>query len=466
MASRRRKKRALWYESSSTESDRSWGRNKRKAGGRSQKKSQSATTSPSKRKKSKKKKKNEDSDVEVYRKKKPKIKYGLDDDDDDDEGPVRRTRGKKINYLDALGTDSDDEKVKRPPPKIESDEEYVADEEEKDVTTFDETTTAAAQKTINDPTKIQIQSYTNATFTEILPDTVKDALLPEDLDEENPILQINRTLEMMDENEMEKLMEEEEYANKQLQLMAMQLEKEKRRKEREAKKIEEAQLAKKYNVDTNNTSPIIEGQLSKENRQEILPTLPPSRPATVLQNEQFPFRRNVQEVEMVNVENPPPVLQKEQFPFRRNMQEPSIANAENPPPILQKESFPFRRNLQEPIVENPVPPILQKESFPFRRNLQESIVENPPPVLQKESFPLRRNLQEPNVENLSQNSETNDELSEPPGVTLPLFSELVTTPSEVVENSNKKRKCKLFNISRFNIMYFFFCILQRDRGRP
>lgn len=41
--------------------------------------------------------------------KKPKIKFGgLDESDDDDEMLTRRTRGKKINYIDALGSDSDE----------------------------------------------------------------------------------------------------------------------------------------------------------------------------------------------------------------------------------------------------------------------------------------------------------------------------------------------------------------------
>lgn len=49
----------------------------------------------------------DDSDSEIPKlKKKPKIKYGRIESDDENTG--RRTRGKKINYLDVLGTDSDD----------------------------------------------------------------------------------------------------------------------------------------------------------------------------------------------------------------------------------------------------------------------------------------------------------------------------------------------------------------------
>lgn len=55
-------------------------------------------------------------------------------------------------------------------------------------------------------------------------------------DELNPIEEINKNIEEMSETDMEKLMEEESYANKQLALVALQIEKEKRRKEQEANK--------------------------------------------------------------------------------------------------------------------------------------------------------------------------------------------------------------------------------------
>lgn len=52
--------------------------------------------------------------------------------------------------------------------------------------------------------------------------------------EPNPIEEINKNIEEMSEKEMQQMMEEEAYANKQLQLVALQIEKEKKRKEREA----------------------------------------------------------------------------------------------------------------------------------------------------------------------------------------------------------------------------------------
>lgn len=57
-------------------------------------------------------------------------------------------------------------------------------------------------------------------------------------EELNPIEAINKNIEEMSETDMEKLMEEESYANKQLALVALQIEKEKRRKEQEAKNLE------------------------------------------------------------------------------------------------------------------------------------------------------------------------------------------------------------------------------------
>lgn len=54
----------------------------------------------------------------------------------------------------------------------------------------------------------------------------------------NPIEEINRNIEEMSEKDMEKMMEEESYANSQLALVALQIEKEKRRKEQEAKNLE------------------------------------------------------------------------------------------------------------------------------------------------------------------------------------------------------------------------------------
>lgn len=69
--------------------------------------SRSRKSSNSKSKRSKKKKKrNDDSDSDAFKKRKPKIKYGRIGSDNEDLGI--RTRGKKINYLDVLGSDSED----------------------------------------------------------------------------------------------------------------------------------------------------------------------------------------------------------------------------------------------------------------------------------------------------------------------------------------------------------------------
>lgn len=72
-------------------------------------------------------------------------------------------------------------------------------------------------------------------------DIVEDKVLgdeAEDDEDGNPIEKINKNLEEMDSDEMEKMMEEEEFANKQLQLVALQLEKEKKRRAEEAKRLE------------------------------------------------------------------------------------------------------------------------------------------------------------------------------------------------------------------------------------
>lgn len=118
----RRKKRSIWDESEESEdSDRSWGRRKRKAARYNSfdlyrddnlhglfRSSRRRSPKPKKVKKKKKKKTLDESDSEFYKnKKKPKIKYGRIGSDNEDTG-VRRTRGKKINFLEVLGTDSDE----------------------------------------------------------------------------------------------------------------------------------------------------------------------------------------------------------------------------------------------------------------------------------------------------------------------------------------------------------------------
>lgn len=63
--------------------------------------------------------------------------------------------------------------------------------------------------------------------------------IPNSEDVPTSIDAINKNIEDMDEQQMEKLMEEEDYANQQLQLVALQIEREKKRKEMEAKKLDE-----------------------------------------------------------------------------------------------------------------------------------------------------------------------------------------------------------------------------------
>lgn len=250
--------------------------------------------SVSKPKKSKKKKKAfDDSDSEIpKRKKKPKIKYGRIESDDETTG--RRTRGKKINYLDVLGSDSDDvstnsgnknawtlhtfvllkDGVRRKSAKaIESEEEYVANEDEEldpDDLEHEKSSDAENQseseedeavpavipklkvKPLKEPSPEPVQDEqsenmkrlaeemqaTVDSFKDSSPNNALEDNLKSYETEPNPIDVINKNMEEMNEQEMEKMMEEEEYANKQLQLVALQIEKEKKRKEREAKKLE------------------------------------------------------------------------------------------------------------------------------------------------------------------------------------------------------------------------------------
>lgn len=95
---KKKKTHSRWSESESEESDQSWGGGKRKKSARPPK------FSYPKKSKKKKRRKNDGSDGEEYKKK--RIQYGGLDDDDEYKG--RRTRGKKINYLDALGSESEE----------------------------------------------------------------------------------------------------------------------------------------------------------------------------------------------------------------------------------------------------------------------------------------------------------------------------------------------------------------------
>lgn len=104
-APRRKKTRSIWDESESEESDGSWGGKGRRKPKRVSRKKPSIPSSDKPRKSKKKKKRTgDDSDPEVF-KKRPNIKFG---GLNDDEEVGRRTRGKKINYLEALGSDSED----------------------------------------------------------------------------------------------------------------------------------------------------------------------------------------------------------------------------------------------------------------------------------------------------------------------------------------------------------------------
>ncbi|KRT80721.1 PHD finger motif containing protein [Oryctes borbonicus] len=285
---RKKKSRSVWNESDTEESDISWKWSSRRKSSRN--------TTTSKKKRSKKSKKHfDDSDEDRSKKKKRRIKYGgLNDDEEEEETAGRRTRGKKINYADVLASDSDDEiRARKAPPRIESDDDYVANEDEdqdndeeyeKEESVEKEgeadveekpPKNKEREKQVSPPStdkaesvSTEVKSTPETQPTTVLPpekpagaeinpeptpeenfdlDNLNSSIedLPDDIvddndvdDELNPIDEINKNLEEMDEEEMEKLMEEEEYANKQLQLVAMQLEKEKKRKEREAKKKE------------------------------------------------------------------------------------------------------------------------------------------------------------------------------------------------------------------------------------
>ncbi|KAF5270331.1 hypothetical protein FQR65_LT05519 [Abscondita terminalis] len=290
---RRKKNIPLWEESESEDSDSSWGRRKRRAARKKQ------SENPKRAKKKKKKRTGEDSDPDVY-KKRPNIKFGSLNDEE----VGRRTRGKKINYLEALGTDSDDD-VRRKPPRIEeSDDEYAVHEDEDlqhRLANENDSDESGVENVLRDlplplnpkpkskgrgkaglkiPRKPKDQPNVDL-FAPLMPDlSTSSAIVPTEIpvlqqslecqplvgqqmipiplllgsgvlsehdaqeleDEPNPIEQINKNVEQMNEQEMEKMMEEEDYANRQLQLVALQIEKEKRRKERERlEKLAQAQ---------------------------------------------------------------------------------------------------------------------------------------------------------------------------------------------------------------------------------
>lgn len=174
------------------------------------------------------------------------------DDEDDDIG--RRTRGKKITYIDALASDSDEDIGKKPHSKIEeSEEEFVLNEEEDDDKESEEIEDDDSREEDQEALKkikhmedlkntLADASAALSADMNLLPlvssdnNLMKTSNITDEFDEPNPIEEINKNVEEMDEKEMEMMIEDEEYANKQLQLVAVQIEKERKRKEREAQK--------------------------------------------------------------------------------------------------------------------------------------------------------------------------------------------------------------------------------------
>ncbi|XP_050305375.1 remodeling and spacing factor 1 [Anthonomus grandis grandis] len=113
-APRRKKKKSIWDESDS-ESD---------------------VSNYERKVKSKKKKKNREALESSGKKNRSRIKYGgLTSSEDEDLGRGRRTRGKKMTYVDTLGSDSDEESVSKKNPRrilSDDDEDFVANEEDEE----------------------------------------------------------------------------------------------------------------------------------------------------------------------------------------------------------------------------------------------------------------------------------------------------------------------------------------------
>ncbi|PNF14457.1 hypothetical protein B7P43_G01679 [Cryptotermes secundus] len=119
---RRKKTRRLWQDSDSEESDSTWGQKKRR------KHHLDSHKPKSKKKKRKKHMKDLDDEYNKNKPKTPRIKYG--GLDDDETSPLPRTRGRKINYQEVAGSESEEELMKAVTKQLESEEEYVASEEE------------------------------------------------------------------------------------------------------------------------------------------------------------------------------------------------------------------------------------------------------------------------------------------------------------------------------------------------
>lgn len=129
---------------------------------------------------------------------------------------------------------------RRPAPRVvESEEEYVVNEddvlEEEDNNRDSSDEEDSGDDDDTEKTKNFINKSKDVNITSIDKSQIRDTKTRDDL---NPIEAINKNIEEMSETDMEKLMEEESYANKQLALVALQIEKEKRRKEQEAKNLE------------------------------------------------------------------------------------------------------------------------------------------------------------------------------------------------------------------------------------
>ncbi|XP_014241479.1 remodeling and spacing factor 1 isoform X2 [Cimex lectularius] len=126
---RKKKSKRMWEESESeSSSDRSWGRRRRKP----QVRAQARTKKSGKRSGGSRKKQRNifDSDSDVPRRttvKKPKIKYGPIEEELD---TGRKTRGKKINFREVIGSDSDDELGIG--KKESDDDEFVLEEGEEE----------------------------------------------------------------------------------------------------------------------------------------------------------------------------------------------------------------------------------------------------------------------------------------------------------------------------------------------
>lgn len=120
---RRKKTRRIWASSSSESSDTTWGRRKRKT------KTYSRIRSSKSSRKKKKMVFDSDSDRPKKTKtKRPKIRYGLSEDEGE---PLRRTRGKKMSYLEVAGSDTEEEVIARSRKLISEDEdEFVPEKEE------------------------------------------------------------------------------------------------------------------------------------------------------------------------------------------------------------------------------------------------------------------------------------------------------------------------------------------------